>query len=565
MSTVHVRHVRVTLERLFAGLVDLSDYEGRGDEERSNVFLSRALAAYAVHHFAEVELGTAANSLVDGFEDNGIDGIYHDEGTRTLWLVQSKWNRGGRGCPSVGDVKKFVDGVRDLVNCHFSRFNKKVQARKDEIRLALEDVHVRIHLVLAYPGTPLATLPMRDIDDLLMELNNPSEVARFIPFTLAEIHRAVSGQAQERTINFEIALLEWGQVREPHLGFYGQANAADIARLWQEHGQQLFTKDIRKFLGDNTVNESVQSTLKGRPEDFWYFNNGITILSSKVQKKALGGSTREMGIFVCEGASVVNGAQTVGNIGQAYITHPCEVESARVLTRVISLERCPAYYANELTRATNTQTRIEKRDFVSLDPQQERLRTELQIELGRRYVYKTGDTNVSPEEECNLEEATAALACSSGELQLAIWSKKEIGRLWEDIRQPPYTTLFNERLTGVKLWRVVQVMRAIDKALKVIQGEATGVPRNIAVHGNRFIAFQVFQRLSAPDLENPGEPIELIHDETADLTHDMFEATYAAVGTLYPDALIGRLFYNAAKCREISSLILINYGASKVS
>lgn len=62
---------------------------------------------------------------------------------------------------------------------------------------------------------------------------------------------------------------------------------------------------------------------------------------------------------------------------------------------------------NAITRATNTQNRINRQDFVALDPEQQRLRTELSIE-GVTYNYKSGEGTIRDAKTCDIEEATVA-------------------------------------------------------------------------------------------------------------------------------------------------------------
>src|SRR5205807_2106308 len=104
-------------------------------------------------------------------------------------------------------------------------------------------------------------------------------------------------------------------------------------------------------------NASIVETLNSEPDRFWYFNNGITVLCEKVSKTSLGATSRKSGTFTFEGISIVNGAQTVGCIGRAAVDHPDQVADARVSIRFISLENCPPDFAEEVTRATNTQNR----------------------------------------------------------------------------------------------------------------------------------------------------------------------------------------------------------------
>lgn len=97
--------------------------------------------------------------------------------------------------------------------------------------------------------------------------------------------------------------------------------------------------------------------------------------------------------------------------------------------RFISLENCPPDFAVEVTTATNTQNKIELRDFASLDPTQERLRQDLVLDLQKIYAYKSGEVISSPQDGCTIDEATIALACSLPEVQFAADAKRYISQL----------------------------------------------------------------------------------------------------------------------------------------
>ena len=169
-------------------------------------------------------------------------------------------------------------------------------------------------------------------------------------------------------------------IREPFSAYYGLVSATEVADWWTRYYPKIFMPNIRSFLGETEINQSIVETLLSEPEKFWYFNNGITALCSKIRKKPLGGNTHETGVFECLDVSVVNGAQTVGAIATANAKLPDQVAKAAVLIRFISLESCPEDFAIRVTRTTNTQNRIDSRDFVSLDTEnQERIRTELQL------------------------------------------------------------------------------------------------------------------------------------------------------------------------------------------
>jgi len=83
-----------------------------------------------------------------------------------------------------------------------------------------------------------------------------------------------------------------------------------------------------------------------------------------VAKKPIGGNATDSGIFECTAFSVVNGAQTVGSIHAAAKQDVQAVNKAMVSVRIISIADGSPAFGLEVTRNTNTQNAVEKRDFV---------------------------------------------------------------------------------------------------------------------------------------------------------------------------------------------------------
>jgi hypothetical protein len=84
-----VNQVEGEIKRLFdSDIIDMSDYDGKKGNQKKDAFNSRAIAAYSVHILAEVGVATAAASIVDGYDDNGIDALLFHEQQNTLWLVK---------------------------------------------------------------------------------------------------------------------------------------------------------------------------------------------------------------------------------------------------------------------------------------------------------------------------------------------------------------------------------------------------------------------------------------------------------------------------------------------
>src|SRR5690242_13179126 len=89
-------------------------------DQRMAKFLTRALAAFCIHKITNAEPQEAANSITDGFDDQGIDAIYFDVSECALYLVQSKWSSAATKTIDSGDMHKFLCGTRRLICADFS-------------------------------------------------------------------------------------------------------------------------------------------------------------------------------------------------------------------------------------------------------------------------------------------------------------------------------------------------------------------------------------------------------------------------------------------------------------
>mgnify|MGYP000279364295 CR=1 FL=1 len=87
-TPIEILELPARLRTLFTGKVPEAT---SGIEVASGTnFLSRALAAYAIHRLSGCSLEDAAASVVDGGGDGGIDAIFYVPTNSTMFIVQSK-------------------------------------------------------------------------------------------------------------------------------------------------------------------------------------------------------------------------------------------------------------------------------------------------------------------------------------------------------------------------------------------------------------------------------------------------------------------------------------------
>ena len=556
MSKLHVNHIKSFLENTFSEFIDIADLSKKCKEEQHKNMLSRALAAYAISILAPCSAEIASRSIIDGYDDNGVDAIFFDKVTKSIWIVQSKFIESGNGGIDNGDVLKFIAGMHDLIDLRFDRFNEKIKVMSNDIIEALNDPFVKIQIVFAYTGSQLSSHNIQTINDFLEELNDTSELAYFTDFNLNQAHKGLLGGIDGSPINVDITLSNWGQIEEPYNAIYGQISGVDLAHWWITYKRKLFSENIRYFLGSSDVNEEITNTIKNEPQNFIFYNNGITVLCDKIRKKPVGGSDKTIGAFICEGISIVNGAQTLGTIG-SYFTSRLEEESPlKVFVKFISLENAPVGLAEKITIATNTQNKVDKKDFISLDSEQERLKTELALE-GICYHYKRTDEKIILDENnYSLEEATLSLATFNPDVTLTVQAKREIGKLWEDRTRKPYTDLFNANLSATRLSRSILVYRKVLSSLRERIMASNGREKGIYIYGNLFIAHMVFQSIPQHILEDYSfDFTQYQENQVLSLISDMILLVKDKVEELYPNSMIPQMFRNFSKCRHIKSEI----------
>lgn len=125
--------------------------------------------------------------------------------------------------------------------------------------------------------------------------------------------------------------------------------------------KHIFESNVRDYQGKTTINGEIQSTLENpEAEDFWWLNNGVTVLATYAA--APGGKE-----LVIHNPEIVNGLQTSSEIYR-YFTSNKEMlhkDTRDVLVRVIVPDSEGA--RDRIIRATNSQTPIPKASLRATD------------------------------------------------------------------------------------------------------------------------------------------------------------------------------------------------------
>lgn len=501
-----VRHVRDALKREFEGLIDVQDLANMKVGLREQAFLSRALAALVVRDLTGCDSASAAASVIDGQDDIGIDAVAIDESSAHLWLIQSKWSDTGKAGFGVAEALKFVDGLIHIDTRKFDRFNLRFQGLAEQVSDVLSNRRSRITMVPALMRVEdLSEDVIKRLTDKQEEFNELGTMLDYKVYRAPDIWQVVRNDFSEPAIHLTARMEKWIRVTEPYEAFQGTISVAEVAQWYEEHGDRLFDRNIRKPLGLTQVNQGLINTLADDAHNFWYYNNGITLLCQAMEPVHFSRSRQAPVELHLEGASVVNGAQTVSAIYAAARKDADAVADGYVGVRVISLRSCPPGFADAVTTATNTQNRVERRDFVALDPVQAAIKQDFALSLQKAYVVKSGEPDPPPESGCSVVTAATALACAHRNPELAMRAKRGTDLLWETGPQGAYDLMFSDRdpPSAYQVWRSVLLLRAVDETLARTAKHRQARAEAIVDRGNRLIAHMVFQHLDLDEIDEP--------------------------------------------------------------
>lgn len=173
-------------------------------------------------------------------------------------------------------------------------------------------------------------------------------------------------------IDFELNLVE-NTISNNSSSYIGLVNIRELFKFITDDKniliKHIFESNVRDYQGKNNVNSEIANTLNvNMTEDFWWLNNGVTILSSKITPA----SNKKLTI---QNPEIVNGLQTSSEIYRYFKENPRLLETQEtqetqekrnVLVRVIVPSSDEV--RDKIIKATNSQTQIPKSSLRATDP-----------------------------------------------------------------------------------------------------------------------------------------------------------------------------------------------------
>ncbi|MET9882695.1 AIPR family protein [Streptomyces sp. NPDC006430] len=560
-----VRQVGNALQKVYGELLDTSDLAAKHTGEAFEIRrTSRALAAQAVRIVTGFSPEEAAATVIDGDLDQGIDAIAVVEGAKPhVYLVQSKWSAKGYAKGDREAVLELLAGFRLIDEENFAPFNPRGRRLAEYAKSVMDrgTVPVTQVVVMMRPDMPGDGF-MQAIKNGEEEFNRYGDVLGHRIILAPEIWASVRADQAPEPVVLTAELFPWFGMGSDALyeSYQGVVDAEQVAEWAAGYGTNLFNLNIRKPLGRTPINNALISTLIEEPANFWYFNNGITVLCDRVDKveRSARAPQQKPLMLTLHNAIVVNGAQTVRAVADALANDDAAAE-AKISVRIIVTDQAKEF-ASETTRATNRQNSVGDRDFITLDPVQGDIMDEMRAELDLEYGVQRSEVDLPEASGCTVVEAACALACAHVDSQYAARIALSLEPLWERGPQGVYDVLFRPRPSVYLLWNAVQVLREVQRGLLDLRKRYQGRGAALTEHGTYLLTHLVFRLL---DTEAMGEPdaksawAEGATGATRGLVERLLPVTMAAIDELFTErSQIRAVCSDADRCRDLTARVL---------
>lgn len=222
----------------------------------------------------------------------------------------------------------------------------------------------------------------------------------------------------------------------------------------------LFDSNVRDFLGENRVNQEIANSLADvTSPDFWWLNNGVTILATSAIPL---GKTAAGNALQLHDVQIVNGLQTTQTIQSYLSSYSGGVNDSRsVLIKVIVSD--DTVVRDKIIRATNNQSSVELASLTATDKIQRDIEAILEAndwfyERRRNYYKNIGKPVERFIVPLFLAVSMVALVRKAPQLSARLKS-----RFMQDSLS--YEAVFTEKLPIVIWPKLASVMKCVDAVI----------------------------------------------------------------------------------------------------
>ena len=449
---------------------------------------SIAFVYLCVKALLDLEIDEAIECLTEGGGDFGVDAIHFTEEIDeefyvTLFQGKYKTKLEGNSHFEEKAIEGLINAVRYIFNpsAVLGNINERLQVKVEAIRSLIRDgIFPRVRIIACNNGLrwndfAQAAIDRENFGDRVTweHVNHDVLVKIFQSTKAVDASLRFTGKAIIEDMNFSRVCI-------------GRIPVFEIANLMKMHGEKLLERNIRRYLGlhGNRVNLGIKENLNNNPSNFYFFNNGLTLVCSDFTYNGLQDSNYQVKI---ENLQIVNGAQTCMTILKTFEESSEELKNsmneASVLVRLYKLPKNADDIIVQITHATNSQNPVDLKDLKSNNDKQVQLEIAIH-DLGFTYRRKRIDSSTKLTDITSGVAAEAVLAVWRGSPQQAKFLTREhFGKL--------YNSIFTEDLNATQVIIAFLLYRIAERHRR----RPTETDPSLVRYASSFIGMQMGRRL----------------------------------------------------------------------
>lgn len=350
----------------FEKIKELAKKAGISDGKLSNEFLFTIQTVDYFYYNKNIGEQDIRENFVDGTSDGGIDYILNKDDI--MYLIQGKTSE----TLSYEDIRNIFFKMNTTVNnfekIKYDSYNEKL---KSTYLNAYDDLSENKNITLVLFTKTIFNDELKlKIDELKKE--------EFLSNYNIEIYDGKDIDFKVMTSSFDKEFISQDSIKlsdAKNVLKYGEngiivnIKASSLKKLYTKHSKNgLFSYNLREHISQKNVDSGIENTIKKEKENFWFYNNGVTI---GCEDFVLDGYVLKLYNF-----SIINGAQTTTKIGESkLIDNEYDFD---IVCKVVKANRSlndESDFIMKISEASNSQKPIKARDLKANAREQKMLQT----------------------------------------------------------------------------------------------------------------------------------------------------------------------------------------------
>ena len=421
------------------------------------------------------------NGWIDGKDDGGIDGIYFfvngqivsDEKGNTYPKSNIELEVFIVTCKHANSFK--MDTINNLYPTlidffDLSKENETLISNYNADLLEKRNIFFKIYSNVAY------ALSNFKINIIYASRGNTEEVADNILARSKELSNSIEELFSDCSVNMIFygskeliemyrkkpnlfSSLKYNEIISQENSYLILTTLKDYYNFIIDDSQKLkryfLDSNVRAYMGINRVNEDIYNTLKfDKNTDFWFLNNGITILSTNVT--IIG---KQINV---ENVQIINGLQTTETIYNFFNENKEEEDNRNILIKIIVSEE--KELRDNIIKASNNQTVIEVSALHATD----KIQRDIEEILLKDDIYYERRTNFYSNQGIEKDKICTPLYLAMGYVSLIMKLPYKAVNLKSKFMNNSlqYNIIFSEQNDIQCYSKIIKIMKFTDKVLE---------------------------------------------------------------------------------------------------